>query len=84
MKYPKCDPIALGLGIGIIAAAYAFFLGLAVMWFDWGTDILNGLSSLYIGYNATFIGSLIGALWAFVDGFIAGAVIAWLYNIFKK
>jgi len=42
------------------------------------------ISSLYIGYAATLLGSIIGAIWAFVDGFIGGVIVAWLYNAFQK
>ena len=84
MATQKCDVLALGLGIGVLAAAYAFLLGLAALLFDWGTGMVVTMSSLYIGYEATFLGSIIGAIWAFVDGFIAGVVIAWVYNKFRK
>ena len=84
MATMKCEPIPLGVGIGVILAVYAFLLGLIAMWWDWGTAIVTTMSSLYIGYDATFLGSIIGAIWAFVDGFIAGVVIAWVYNKFQK
>ena len=35
---------------------------------------------IYIGYNFTPMGSIIGALWGFVDWGIAGVIFAWLYN----
>jgi hypothetical protein len=35
---------------------------------------------IYRGYALTFTGSLYGALWAFVDGLIGGAIFAWVYN----
>jgi hypothetical protein len=28
----------------------------------------------------TFVGAVTGAVWAFVDGFIAGLMLAWFYN----
>jgi hypothetical protein len=85
MATQKCDVFALGLGIGVLAAAYALFLGLAGWLFPpWGTELVTAMSSLYIGYDATFLGSILGAIWAFVDGFIAGVVIAWVYNRFQK
>ena len=34
----------------------------------------------YRGYTVTPIGSLIGLVWALVDGFIGGAIFAWVYN----
>ena len=85
MATMKCEPIPLGLGIGVILAVYAFLLGLAGLLFPpWGIDLVTTMSSLYIGYAPTFLGSIIGAIWAFVDGFIAGVVIAWIYNKFQK
>ncbi len=38
------------------------------------------LSSLYIGYAPSFVGSVAGTVWAFADGFIGGVIVAWLYN----
>jgi hypothetical protein len=38
--------------------------------FDWGTALVEIASSLYIGYKATFLGTIIGIVWAFVG---------WLY-----
>ena len=80
----KCDVLALGLAIGILLAAYVFLLGITAWLFDWGTVIVEATSSVYIGYSATFIGSIIGAVWAFVDRFIGGVVIAWVYNKFQR
>ena len=39
---------------------------------------------IYIGYSFTPKGSVIGAMWGFVDWGIAGAIFAWLYNKIKK
>jgi len=75
----KCQPIALGVAIGALWTFYVFCLALVAM-FGWGTAMQQMLASLYLGYEASIIGALIGAVWAFVDGFIAGVVIAWIYN----
>ena len=85
MATMRCEPIPLGVGIGVILAVYVFLLGIIAMW-GWGeTEELVGIiSKLYMGYTPTFLGSIIGAIWAFVDGFIAGVVIAWIYNKFQK
>jgi hypothetical protein len=50
--------------------------------FGWGMLVVQVLSSLYIGYGPTFVGTIAGAVWAFVDGFVAGVLIAWLYKQF--
>ncbi len=78
-----CRPLALGIAIGVLWAIYVFFVGITAM-FDWGNALVEALASLYIGYSASVIGAIIGAIWAFVDGFIAGVVIAWIYNLVAK
>ena len=52
--------------------------------FGWGREIVELASSLYLGYAATCLGTIIGTTWAFIDGFIGGVIIAWLYNKFQK
>ena len=63
------------------------FLGLAgciIAMFGWGIALVDAISSLYIGYSPSVLGAIIGAFWGFVDGYIAGVVIAWLYNKLAK
>ncbi len=43
-----------------------------------GEETLIGL--FYVGYRVTPLGSVIGLAWALADGFIGGAIFAWLYN----
>jgi hypothetical protein len=76
----KCQPLALGIAIGVLWAAYVFVAGIFAM-FGWGTALVAALASLYIGYGASIIGAIIGAIWAFIDGFVAGVVVAWIYNL---
>ena len=77
----KLSVKALALSIGTFCALGALFLGLAAMC-GWGEGCVKIMSSLYIGFEPTITGSLIGAVWAFVDGAIAGLIIALLYNAF--
>ena len=42
------------------------------------------IEKIYIGYSFTPLGSVIGAVWGFVDWGIAGAIFAWLYNRINK
>ena len=76
--------VSLGLAIGIAWALGAFLLGLMAGVFDWGVPVVAVLSSVYVGYSPSFVGSVTGAVWGFVDGFIGGVVIAWLYNRFAS
>jgi len=79
----KCQPIALGVAIGVLWALYVICLGLIAMG-GWGADLVTSLAALYLGYSASVVGAIIGGVWAFVDGFIAGVVIAWIYNKVAK
>lgn len=74
--------ISFGLAVAVTSAAFTFFLGLMATFFGWGVELAAALSSLYIGFSPTFVGTIAGAVWAFVTGFVAGITIAWLYNRF--
>ena len=75
----KWQPLALGVAIGSLWAVAIFGAGIGAM-FGWGTGIVETFASLYLGYGASILGAIIGAIWAFIDGFVAGALIAWIYN----
>ena len=79
----KCQPLPLGIAIGVLWAIYVFSVGITAM-FGWGVALVETLASLYIGYGASIVVAIIGAIWAFVDGFVAGVVIAWIYNALAK
>jgi hypothetical protein len=75
---------ALGMALGLV-------WGLAIMFGTWWLllwdspgDIVSKLSSFYIGYSYSWGGAIIGFFWGFVDGFIAGVLIAWFYGVFSK
>ena len=75
---------ACGLTLGIFGAVTMFFLA----WWLILTGNAEGPTTLferiYYGYSFTPMGSVIGALWGFVDWGIAGAIFAWLYNKINK
>lgn len=80
----KLDIKAFALTCGVLWSGAAFVLGLFAFLFSWGVEWVDLLGKVYIGYKATFAGSFVGAVWAFVDGFIGGGIFAWLYNKFLK
>jgi hypothetical protein len=75
----KVQPVALGIAIGVLWAIYVGCLGITAI-FGWGTALVDALASLYIGYGASILGAIIGAIWAFIDGLVAGVVVGWIYN----
>jgi hypothetical protein len=79
MEKLKVIPLALGLGvtwgIGIMTLGWISAAG-------WGARVVEALSSVYLGFASTFLGGVIGGLWAFADGFLGGLILAALYNYF--
>lgn len=71
---------ALALAAGFCWGAGIFFLGLAAMQYDIGKPFIELFASIYIGYEATLKGSMIGSGWAFVDGLLGGFIFAIVYN----
>jgi len=84
----KLDIKAMSITVGLIWGVLAMFLvGVAnLMWPAYGRAFLEVMASIYPGYTATasFGQVILGTLYGLVDGAIAGAVFAWLYNRFAK
>ena len=74
--------VSFGLALGATAAVVVFLIGVTTAFFGWGILVVQVLSTLLIGYEPSFVGAITGAVWAFVDGFVAGMFMAWLYNRF--
>ncbi len=78
----KLNPMALGLAMGITFAVFFFMIVVISMYANWGGAVVSLLGSLYMGVEATWTGALLVLPWAFVDAFIGGFIMAWLYNKF--
>ena len=76
--------ISFGLAVGVVWSAGVFLLAIASAFFEWGTVAAMMFSSLYVGYGPSFVGSIAGAVWGFVNGFLFGIAIAFLYNVFLR
>ena len=75
----ELSPYGLGLSLSIIWGLCVFLSTLVSYFF------LNGrfgwiLASIYPGYTVTPLGAVGGLLYGLIDGFILGALVAWLYN----
>lgn len=75
------------LDVRAFAIAAALVWGLAVFLLTWWLIFLDGstgeipeIGRVYLGYNISPLGSIVGLGWAVFDGFIGGAVLAWIYN----
>ncbi len=79
----KLNIKSFAIGFGSAFGLGAFFLGIVSM-FGWGTALIEPISSLYVGFAPTIMGSIIGGIWGFIDGAIGGLIIAFVYNLVIK
>lgn len=84
MNHLKLSPLSLGLTLGILWGLSVLIMGLSAYFFSYGNLFVTSVGTLYVGYEATILGSIIGGIFGFIDAFIAGLIIAWLYNLFAK
>lgn len=79
-KLNNLDPVHFGLSFGAVCFLGVLFLGVMSTYFDYGTDFVFLLGTVYKGFEPTMVGSFMGAGWAIADGFICGWLFAWFYN----
>ncbi len=78
----KLNIKALALAAGIVWGLAIFLITYWFLLRGYEGEMLSRLSNVYLGYEVTWVGGLIGLAWGFVDGLIGGAVLALLYNRF--
>jgi len=79
-QYARLHAIGFGVAMGLLWSICVMIMALIAMTGDWGAEFVRWLGSLYIGYDASISGAFVGLAWGFVDGFVCGAILAWLYN----
>jgi hypothetical protein len=79
----KLNGKALGVALGLVWGVALFLVTNISLLRGGGGGTLGALSQVYIGYSFSFFGSIIGMLWGFVSMFVAGWLVAWLYNKFS-
>jgi hypothetical protein len=82
----RVNALSFGIVAGLVAGLGLF---VATNWLvlkggmQGGHDVgphLSLLAQYFLGYSVTFVGSLVGFVWAFVSGLVIGYVGSWLYN----
>ncbi len=79
------SPSGLGISMAIVWGS-AVFLCTLFSYYSGAGYGMNGagvLASIYPGYTVTPLGAIGGLLYGLIDGFIFGALIAWIYNKVK-
>lgn len=84
--FARIDAVAMGAAVGAVAGAGLF---LATVWLlvQGGTLVglhLNRLSNFLPGYEVTWLGSLVGLAGGAILGFVAGALLALLWNAYHR
>jgi len=69
---------------GLVWGLGLFVLTWWVMAFDGASGAVPFLGRIYRGYTLSPAGSVVGGIWAFLDGLAGGAVFAWLYNALTR
>lgn len=83
-------------GVTVVARLHALKFGLACGILSWVFIALTTIAGMqgyfaefnaliesvygFLGYSVSGAGILLGAIYGFIDGFVGGAVFAWLYN----
>ena len=77
----KLNVKAFALTCGILWGIGLFVLTWWIIVFKGATGEITLIGRVYLGYSISPLGSIIGLVWALVDGVVCGAVFAWLYNL---
>lgn len=78
----KLRKFAFGFALGLTWSAGVVIMAIINAFCpDWGNDMIKLLGNVYLGYDESIKGMVLGALWAFGDGFIGGFFIALFYNL---
>ncbi|MDE2222016.1 MAG: bacteriophage holin [Candidatus Omnitrophica bacterium] len=80
----KLDVKAFSLSAGILWSLSILVMGVSAMVCGWAGKFVSAVAPFYVGYSASVVGSIIGAVWAFFDAAIGCALWAWLYNKLAK
>lgn len=82
----KLSVKALGLAGGTMwgVSLFLWTLLLSLTTVTWGTELLSLLGGLYPYYGISVTGAFAGLVVGFIDGFLCGAILAWLYNVMPK
>lgn len=78
----KFSPVSLGLAFGVTEGLFMMIFGWVAGIWGYGLPWVDFISKVYIGYNPTFLGGIVGGLWGLLDGFVFGIVAGWFYNLF--
>ncbi len=74
--------LAAALSVGLVWAVGLFIWTLCSVRTGYGAEMLELMSTVYIGYTVTVKGAFVGLVWGFLDGFIGTFIAVKVYNFF--
>ncbi len=77
-EYHKLNPVKFGIAVAVICAVYGFLVVVFADKFPMNADFLEEIYG-WLGYGSG-IKSILGIIYPGIDGFVGGAVFAWIYN----
>ncbi len=81
----KLRPVALGVALGSVWGVSLFITTWISYYTGYGKLFLEVLAqSIYPGYTITPLGSFLGLLYGFADGFVSAVLIGYIYNKLVK
>lgn len=72
---------SFALSLGIL---YGLTIFITTLWLIFNSSPNDKIlfELIYPGYSVSLQGSIVGLLYGFIDGVIAGTLLSWLYNYF--
>ncbi|HLB57693.1 MAG TPA: bacteriophage holin [Gammaproteobacteria bacterium] len=80
-KCKRFSPVALGISLGILSGVVMMLCAWAAMQWNYAMPMVSQWSAVFPGFEATLKGGFFGLAWGFLEGFIFGVVVSWLYNL---
>lgn len=81
----KLNPHKVGLSLGLVwAIALALLTVLAILFPPYGKEFITVIASVYPGYSISWAGVVMGFIYGFIDWYIGGVILAWVYNYVNK
>ncbi len=80
----QLNALAAGLTTGVFWGMSLLIGTWVAMQWTYGASFLEIFTGAYPGYELTAMGSVIGLFWGFIDGFLGGYILVWLYNFFAR
>lgn len=77
----KLNVKAFALTCGVVWGLGLFLLTWWIIAFEGSTREITTIGRIYRGFNISPLGSVVGLVWALIDGAIGGAIFALIYNL---